>query len=81
MNKLLASSVDSKQLSLVVKGALTLVVPLAAVVIKAAGGEVSNNELEAIVDLITDLVFFIGSFVSLGTMLYGALRKIYNSLK
>lgn len=81
MNKLLASSVDPKQLSLTVKGALILIVPLAAVVIKAAGGEVADYELEKIVDLITDLVFFAGSVVSLSAMLYGAVRKVINSFK
>lgn len=81
MNKLLASSSDPKQLSLTIQGSLLAIVPFAAMAIKAAGGEVTNDDLGAIVDLITDLVFFVGSIISLGTALYGALRKVFNSFK
>lgn len=79
MNKLLESSSNPKQLSLSVKGALVLALPLAAVIIKAAGGQVESAELERLIDIITDIVFFSGSIASLFTMAFGLLRKIYNS--
>lgn len=81
MNKLLASSIDPKQLSLTIKGALTLILPLAALLIKAAGGEVDNKNLEQIVEVISDIAFFVGSILSLGAILVGAVRKIVNSLQ
>ena len=81
MKQLFASSADPKQLSLTIKGALMLIVPLAAMVIKAVGGDVTNYDLEQIVDIITDLVFFVGSIVSLGAILWGAVRKLLNSFK
>lgn len=81
MNKLLASSSDPKQLSLTIKGALVLLVPLVALIVKAAGGQVDNADLQGIVDVIADIVFFAGSIVSLGATLVGAVRKIVNSFK
>ncbi len=81
MNKILASSTDPKQLSMSIKGALILIVPLAALVIKAAGGEVENEQLENVIDIIADIVYFAGSILSLGTMLLGAVRKIASSFK
>lgn len=76
MNKLLASSVDPKQLSLTVKGSLALVIPLAAILIKSLGGEVSNDQLEQIVDALAEAAFLIGSIISLCTMVLGVVRKI-----
>lgn len=81
MNKLLASSIDSKQLSLTIKGALTLILPLAALLIKAAGGQVDNKDLEGIIEVIGDIAFFAGSILSLGAIFVGAIRKIVNSFK
>lgn len=81
MNKLLASSTDPKQLSLTIKGALTLVLPLAALIIKATGGQVDNKDLEGIIEVIGDIAFFAGSILSLGAIFVGAIRKIVNSFK
>jgi hypothetical protein len=79
MNKLLASSADPKQLSLTIKGALVLMIPLASILIKAFGGTVENQDLEQIVDAIADIAFFAGSIISLLTMFAGVIRKISNS--
>lgn len=81
MNKLLASSQDPKQLSLTVKGSLMLIVPIAGSIIKYAGGEVSNEDLNIIVEGVGDAVMFIGSLSSAFVLIYGTLRKIYNSFK
>lgn len=79
MNKLLASSTDPKQLSLTVKGFLILLIPIATLVIKLAGGEVSNETLQTIIDNIADIVFFSSSILSLIAMIVGAVRKIAKS--
>jgi hypothetical protein len=81
MNKFLASSTDPKQLSLTIKGALVLIIPLASVLIKYFGGTIDDRELEQIVDIIADIAFFAGSIVSLLAMFAGAIRKISNSFK
>lgn len=81
INPIIASSSDSKQISLVIKGAIVAVAPLMGLVIKAAGGEISNEEMQSIVNMASDFVVTAGSIVSLGMMLFGALRKIYNSFK
>ena len=81
MNKLLVSSTDPKQLSLTIKGALTLILPLAALLIKASGGQVDNQDLEGIIEVIGDIAFFAGSILSLGAIFVGAIRKIVNSFK
>lgn len=81
INPILASSSDSKQLSLTLKGAIIAVAPIVALVIKAAGGEISNDELEAIVNASTDIVVALGSMASLAMMAFGVIRKVYNSFK
>lgn len=80
INPIIASSSDPKQISLVIKGAIVAVAPLMALVVKAAGGEISNDELQNIVNMASDIVVAAGSIVSLGMMLFGALRKIYFSI-
>lgn len=79
MNKLLASSVDPKQLSLAVKGALVALVPVIAVVIKAAGGEISNDDLQIVAQSIADIIAIVGTVASAVMLIAGVLRKVYNS--
>lgn len=81
MNKLLASSVDSKQLSLTVKGALVALVPVIAVVIKAAGGEISNDDLQLVAQSIADIIAIVGTVASAVMLVAGVLRKVYNSFR
>lgn len=79
MNKLLASSSDPKQLSLTVRGVLVAVVPLVAVVIKLAGGELNSGDVQAIIDNVSNAVFLFGSAVSVVMMVAGLVRKVYKS--
>jgi hypothetical protein len=79
MNKLLASSSDPKQLSLTVRGVLVAVVPLVAVVIRAAGGELDDSQVQAIIDGVSEAVFLLGSAVSAVMMVAGLVRKAYNT--
>lgn len=79
MNKLLASSSDPKQLSLTVRGVLVAVVPLVAVVIRAAGGELDDSQVQVIIDGVSEAVFLFGSAVSAVMMLVGLVRKVYNT--
>lgn len=79
MNKVLASSSDPKQLSLTVRGVLVTVVPLVAVVIKVAGGELDDSSVQAIVDGVSEAVFLFGSAVSVVMMVAGLVRKVYNT--
>jgi hypothetical protein len=79
LNPVIASSVNPKEISLVLKGALVAVAPLMALIIKAAGGEISNEELQSVVDAAADIVTAVGSIASLGMMAYGVIRKVVNS--
>ena len=79
MNKLLASSSDPKQLSLTVRGVLVAIVPLVAVVIRAAGGELDDSQVQLIIDNVSNAVFLFGSAVSLVMMVAGLIRKVYNT--
>jgi len=76
LQDLLASSANPKQLSLTVTGALSLIVPLAALVIKATGHDVDNATLQNIVAVIGDAVFAIGTAVSSIMMVVGVIRKL-----
>jgi hypothetical protein len=77
----LASSADPKQISIVVKGAIVAIAPIIALLIKAAGGEISNEELETIVTVTCDIVAALGSIASLAMMGYGVIRKVYYSIQ
>ena len=79
MNKLLASSSDPKQLSLTVRGVLVAVVPLVAVVIRLAGGEIGDGDVQAIIDNVSNAVFLFGSAISVIMMVAGLIRKVYNT--
>lgn len=79
MNKAFASSSDPKQLSLTVRGVLVAVVPLVAVAIKLAGGELDDGQVQAIVDGVSEAVFLFGSAVSVVMMVVGLVRKVYNT--
>lgn len=79
MNKLLASSSDPKQLSLTVRGVLVAVVPLVAVVIRVAGGELDDSQVQVIIDSVSNAVFMFGSAVSLIMMVAGLIRKVYKT--
>ena len=81
VNKFLASSVNSGELSLTLKGALLAVVPLVALVIRAAGGEISNDDLNAFVEAASEIVLIIGTLASSFLMIIGVLRRVYNSFK
>lgn len=79
MNKLLASSSDPKQLSLTVRGVLVAVVPLVAVVIRVAGGELDDSQVQVIIDSVSNAVFMFGSAISLIMMVAGLIRKVYKT--
>ena len=81
VNKFLASSVNSGELSLTLKGALLAVVPLVALVIRAAGGEISNDDLNVFVEAVSEIVLIIGTLASSFLMIIGVLRRIYKSFK
>jgi len=81
VNKFLASSVNSGELSLTLKGALLAVVPLVALVIRAAGGEISNDDLNVFVEAVSEIVLIIGTLASSFLMIIGVLRRVYNSFK
>ena len=81
INPIIASSADPKEISLVLKGAIVAVAPLVALVIKAAGGEISNDDLQNIVSNAADIVTAVGGIASLAMMSYGVVRKVYFSFK
>jgi hypothetical protein len=77
----LASSADPKQISIMVKGAIVAIAPIIALVIKAAGGEISNEELQSVINVSTDIIAALGSIASLAMIGYGLLRKVYYSFQ
>ena len=81
MNKFLASSADPKDLTLTIKGALVAVVPIIALILKAAGHSISDDDLQTITDNVSNIVVLLGSLVSSAMMVYGVARKVYYSFK
>lgn len=78
--KIIASSADPKQLSLLIRAQLLLIAPLFSLLVKAGGGAVDNNEVEAIINGITDAVYFIGMGAWAVSTVYAGGRRLYNSL-
>lgn len=78
LNPAVASSVNPQELSLTLKGAIIAVVPIVALILKSAGHEIGNEDLESFVQIASDFVVAVGSAASLGIMLWGAIRKIYS---
>ena len=79
MNKLLASSTDPKQVSLTLQGVLAVFVPLAAYLVRQAGGELDADVTQRIIDISSQIVIAIGSLASLIMMLVGLVRKVANT--
>lgn len=71
MNKFLASSADPTKLSMTVRGVLVAIIPL-LVVFTGLG----DAEVNAIIDLIVNIVFWVTSIVSAVVTLYGLVRKV-----
>ncbi len=76
MNKLITSSVNPKELSLTVKGILVGVVPIAMLIIRAAGAEISQEEIQQVIVVITDVVAALGTLVSSVMVAFGVIRKL-----
>jgi hypothetical protein len=76
MNKLLASSVDPNQLSLSVKGALTLVLPLFVLLAKTVGVTFAEGDLETLIEATSNTVAAVGFAVSAVLTLWGLVRKV-----
>lgn len=75
LDKFLQSSVNPVELSMRVRGALMTIVPIAGLVLKSVGSEVSEDNLKQAVELIGDIVIAAGSLVSAGMMLWGTVRS------
>jgi hypothetical protein len=76
MNKLIASSVDPKELSLTLKGILVGIVPVAMLVIRAAGAEVSQDQVQQVVIVVSDVVTALGVLASAVMVAAGVIRKV-----
>ncbi len=81
MNKFLASSSKPKELSLTIKGAIVAATPIIALVIKFAGGEIDNGDIELVANYSADIVFVAGTLASSIMMIAGIARKVYNSFR
>jgi hypothetical protein len=81
ISQFVASSSDPEQLSLTVRGALIAIVPIIGLIINAVGGSIDQKQLNELVDLVSQIVIAVGGLLSLLTMAYGAIRRVYNSIK
>ena len=77
MIKLLASSVNPEKLSLTIKG----LIPLIIIIVSVFGFNVTEIDVNVIVDNIVKIVVAIGGIASLFATLYGLIRKIAVSFK
>lgn len=68
------SSADPTKISLTIKGALLALIPVAVLVARSAGIEVTENEL---VELANNLV----ALVSLALVVWGGVRRLVNKLR
>ncbi len=71
-----ASSVESKELSLTIKGILIGLIPLAVLISAMFGANVPAGDWSQVVNGIEGLVIIIGSVISGIITLYGLIRKI-----
>lgn len=81
MNKLLQSSVNPKDLSLTIKGVLTMLVPMIAIALNLAGKQVDDATITSIIDAITNVVATAATTISAFMVLYGLVRKLVLSFK
>lgn len=81
MNKFLTSSSNPKELSLTIKGAIVAAAPIIALVIKFAGGEINNDDIQTVANYAADLVFLVGTVASSVMMIVGIARKVYKSFR
>ncbi len=81
MNKLLASSVNPEKLSLTIKGILGAVATIVIYFATFKGVEITQGELQSIIDNVGGIVVAIGGVVSSIAFVYGAIRKIVVQLK
>lgn len=70
------SSADPQQLALTVKGILLMVIPLVIATAKLAGVELTNEDLNAVVQVVGDIIIAVAGVVSLVMTLLGLLRKV-----
>lgn len=71
-NKFITSSADPDQVSLTIRGFLLSILPIAMLLTG-----IPEAELNVIVDVITDVVFWGTGLVSAIQVLYGLVRKIW----
>lgn len=82
MDKLPRSSEDSRNISLTVKSALSYVIPVAVVVIQLTGATtVDSAQLQVIVDNMEMLTFYTSMAISTVFLIWGGVRRIWNSIK
>lgn len=78
--KLFASSADSKQVSLTIKGVLTLIVPLAGMILNHFGHSLDDSTTEQLTEVLTNVIVAGSTLVSTVMILWGMLRKLYYSV-
>lgn len=78
--KLLHSSANPEKVSLTVKGLLTTLIPVAMVFIKVAGAEISNDDVQKLVDSIAEVIMIATSLLSTVMVVWGLLRKFYYAI-
>ncbi len=80
-NWLLLSSKDPKQASLTFKGILIGIIPLIMILLQLSNVQVSNAEVNIVINqattIVKDFLFIVAAVVTT----YGAVRKVYLTIK
>ncbi len=79
--KILGSSVSSEQLSLTIKGLLGGMSTLLIFFAKQKGVEISDGEVQNIINAVGDVVIYAGTLFSAASFLIGLIRKLYYKVK
>lgn len=81
LDKALASSVNPEELSLTVKGLLVAAVPVAMIVVRAAGHNIDQSQLQAVVEASVNVVAALGALASSVMVAIGVIRKLVRAFK
>lgn len=80
MNKFFASSTNPEELSMTIKGFLTMIVPVAGMILKLIGHQIDDATLNAWVEQLGNIVITLGTLVSSFMMLWGQIRKAWHGI-
>lgn len=81
INKVFGSSADPTELALTFKGILVGLVPIAMIAVRAAGHDISQDQLKELVETVTNIVAAGGALASAMMVALGVVRKVWLAFK